>query len=646
MFQILDERKNFFQWDLNQKITIDAECTSAHFVINGKIEATEVKEENGKFVAEVPNKLLQYAGKLIVFAFVALENGGFTKAESCFVINARPKPPEYVYTETEVLGYEALKKEILELEERIEKVEETGGGAGTSGGYYIPNVSEDGVLSWTGTEETMPPVPSANIAGPEGKQGPQGIQGERGLQGIPGEKGEQGDKGDTGDQGPQGEKGDTGETGPEGPEGPQGPQGIQGPQGEQGPKGDTGETGPIGPQGPQGEPGKGFTILGYYSTLLQLETYVTNPSVGDIYGVGLTAPYNLYSWDGTTWVDNGQLQGAKGDPGEKGEPGLVWKGEWNAETSYTAIKNGQLSRDAVSYNGSSYVIAANNTEPVIGVIPEGDTTGKWEILAEKGEPGEGGTVERLVGSTLEIKPSEVLAAIHEGKSVSISHTDEVYGEFVFSNFTDGNLFDTNIVVASVYLNLAFGSFAVTLLGYPHNDGWEFFLETLAAKDDIPESFEIPVFDLAEMGLDAIPVTGGSGILQTDTTAIQTAIAKGPVGFVVPINMGTVVNATFIMNGAGIGGAYQCISMVNYAEAATITINVDTNAIMVVLASLKDSVGLKEAAEVDLSGYEANGVIVETYADGSSLTHTFEFDADGRPTKRTDSNGGETIFTWG
>lgn len=587
MFQILDGRKNFFQWDLNQKITIDAECTSAHFVINGKIEATEVKEENGKFVAEVPNKLLQYAGKLVVFAFVALENGGFTKKENCFVINARPKPPEYVYTETEVLGYEALKKEILELEERIKKVEETGGGAGTSGNYYIPNVSEDGVLSWTGTEETMPPVPSANIAGPEGKQGPQGIQGERGLQGIPGEKGEQGDKGDTGDQGPQGEKGDPGETGPEGPEGPQGPQGIQGPQGEQGPKGDTGETGPIGPQGPQGEPGKGFTILGYYSTFLQLETYVTNPSVGDIYGVGLTAPYNLYSWDGTTWVDNGQLQGAKGDKGdpftyddfteeqlealkgpegpvgpegpqgerglqgEKGEPGLVWKGEWNAETSYTAIKNGQLSRDAVSYNGSSYVVAANNAEPVIGVIPEGDTTGKWEILAEKGEPG-----------------------------------------------------------------------------------------------DIPESFEIPVFDLAEMGLSAIPITGGYGILQTDTTEIQTALAKGPVGFVVPINMGTVVNATFIMNGAGIGGAYQCISMVNYAEAATITINVDTNAIMVVLASLKDSVGLKEAAEVDLSGYEANGVIVETYADGSSLTHTFEFDADGRPTKRTDSNGGETIFTWG
>lgn len=157
---------------------------------------------------------------------------------------------------------------------------------------------------------------------------------------------------------------------------------------------------------------------------------------------------------------------------------------------------------------------------------------------------------------------------------------------------------------------------------------------------------IPVFDLAELGLTAIPITGGSGLLQTDTAAIQTALAKGPVGFVVPINMGTVVNATFIMNGAGIGGAYQCISTVNYVEPAMVTINVDTSGIQVIFVSLKDSVGLKEAAEVDFRGYEANGVVVENYADGSTLTHTFEFDVNGRPTKRTDSNGGETIFTWG
>ena len=76
-----------------------------------------------------------------------------------------------------------------------------------------------------------------------------------------------------------------------------------------------------------------------------------------------------------------------GEKGESGEPGLVWKGEWDPETSYTAIKNGQFSRDVVFYEGSAYVVALNNTRPVTGVVPKGDTSGSWEILAEQGKEG-------------------------------------------------------------------------------------------------------------------------------------------------------------------------------------------------------------------------------------------------------------------
>ena len=54
---------------------------------------------------------------------------------------------------------------------------------------------------------------------------------------------------------------------------------------------------------------------------------------------------------------------------------------------------------------------------------------------------------------------------------------------------------------------------------------------------------------------------------------------------------------------------------------------------------------KTPTEVDLSGFESEGIIVETYADGSSLTHTFEFDANGKPTKITDSDGNEITLTW-
>ena len=77
-----------------------------------------------------------------------------------------------------------------------------------------------------------------------------------------------------------------------------------------------------------------------------------------------------------------------GTKGAAGSSGLVWQGEWNEEISYSAIKDGQISRDVVSYNGSSYVVAVNNTAPVKGVVPEGDTTGSWVLLAAKGEAGE------------------------------------------------------------------------------------------------------------------------------------------------------------------------------------------------------------------------------------------------------------------
>lgn len=39
---------------------------------------------------------------------------------------------------------------------------------GEPGGYYIPNVDDDGVLTWTPTVENMPGIPAANIKGNDG----------------------------------------------------------------------------------------------------------------------------------------------------------------------------------------------------------------------------------------------------------------------------------------------------------------------------------------------------------------------------------------------------------------------------------------------------------------------------------------------
>ena len=53
---------------------------------------------------------------------------------------------------------------------------------------------------------------------------------------------------------------------------------------------------------------------------------------------------------------------------------------------------------------------------------------------------------------------------------------------------------------------------------------------------------------------------------------------------------------------------------------------------------------KKPETIDLTQYASNGIIVENHADGSTVTHTVEFNADGKPVKVT-TNGVTTTLTW-
>ena len=185
----------------------------------------------------------------------------------------------------------------------------------------------------TGATGATGPQGPKGETGARGPQGERGIQGETGPAGPQGAKGDKGDaftysdftaaqlaalKGDKGDTGPKGDKGDTGATGPTGPEGPRGPQGEQGPQGKTGPQGEQG------PAGPKGETGSGFKVLGYYGTKAALDAaQKATAEAGDAYGVGTEEPYDIYIFDGITgeFINNGPLQGAKGETGERGPQG-------------------------------------------------------------------------------------------------------------------------------------------------------------------------------------------------------------------------------------------------------------------------------------------------------------------------------------
>lgn len=123
--------------------------------------------------------------------------------------------------------------------------------------------------------------------------------------------------------GPQGPKGETGEAGPKGDAGERGPQGPKGNPGQDGAPGKDGADGKDGAQGPKGDTGSGFAVLGYFATQAALEAAITLPYAGDAYGIGSAQPYDIYIWDGinSVWVNNGPLQGAKGDTGPQGPQG-------------------------------------------------------------------------------------------------------------------------------------------------------------------------------------------------------------------------------------------------------------------------------------------------------------------------------------
>ena len=190
-----------------------------------------------------------------------------------------------------------------------------------SRGVKAVEVTDEGRLVFTLTDGST--VDVGSVVGPQGEKGSTGAQGPKGdtgAQGPKGETGAQGPKGETGAQGPKGETGAQGEKGETGAQGPKGDTGTQGPKGDPGERGPKGETGA---QGPKGETGAGFLVKGYYGSLSALKTSVQNPEAGDAYGVGSSEPYDIYIFDGVTgsWINNGKLQGVKGDTGEQGPKG-------------------------------------------------------------------------------------------------------------------------------------------------------------------------------------------------------------------------------------------------------------------------------------------------------------------------------------
>lgn len=106
--ELSNGQSHFWQWDTKQKIKVDGEAKELHYIgIDGAVEV------DGDGWAAVPDELLQNSGTLLGWAYLT------DHTIERFTVGVRPrtKPPDYVYTPTEIKTWTELEQKIRELEE-------------------------------------------------------------------------------------------------------------------------------------------------------------------------------------------------------------------------------------------------------------------------------------------------------------------------------------------------------------------------------------------------------------------------------------------------------------------------------------------------------------------------------------------------
>lgn len=127
MVQRDDLNGALYQWDTGQRMWLihGAAGWRVDFLYDGgEPLSVESYEEGGRILTDIPNILLQKSGFLRMLIYARTERSGETVVEQVLKVISRPKPSDYVYTETEV-------KSWTDLEERVSALEEGGGGENT-----------------------------------------------------------------------------------------------------------------------------------------------------------------------------------------------------------------------------------------------------------------------------------------------------------------------------------------------------------------------------------------------------------------------------------------------------------------------------------------------------------------------------------
>lgn len=114
----------FYQWDSNRVIVISGVETNmvneVHFCTIDSDTAIVVtpRISGNEIVASVPNVLLRQTKPIIIYIFSSSDTSENRTIEVArIVVVSRPKPANYIYSETEVFSYAAIDRRVRAIEQ-------------------------------------------------------------------------------------------------------------------------------------------------------------------------------------------------------------------------------------------------------------------------------------------------------------------------------------------------------------------------------------------------------------------------------------------------------------------------------------------------------------------------------------------------
>jgi hypothetical protein len=126
-------------------------------------------------------------------------------------------------------------------------------------------------------------------------------------------------------------------------------------------------------------------VLDYYASLSALQSAIPTPSVGDAYGIGTAEPYDIYIYGATSgWVNNGPLQGAKGDTGPEGPKGDTGETGPQGPAGADGAKGDKGDKGDAGPQGPAYTLNDADKNTIAAAVKASLTKESWTFTLEDG----------------------------------------------------------------------------------------------------------------------------------------------------------------------------------------------------------------------------------------------------------------------